>query len=120
MIGIYKLMYTPTDDYYIGSSNNIKNRMHSHKSFFKNDKNIGALQELYNLDPNFDNFDYIVLEECEECDLAKKEKEYLELNIKQKMANNKPLIEYFNKFQAFCVDLSSDSVLKGELNFNYN
>ena len=45
---------------------------------------------------------------------------YLELNIKQKMANNKPLIEYFNKFQAFCVDLSSDSVLKGELNFNYN
>ena len=36
------------------------------------------------------------------------------------MANNKPLIEYFNKFQAFCVDLSSDSVLKGELNFNYN
>ena len=45
---------------------------------------------------------------------------YLELNIKQKMANNKPLIEYFNKFQTFCVDLSSDSVLKGELNFNYN
>jgi len=45
---------------------------------------------------------------------------YLESNIKQKMANNKPLIEYFNKFQAFCVDLSSDSVLKGELNFNYN
>ena len=45
---------------------------------------------------------------------------YLELNIKQKMANNKPLIEYFTKYQAFCVDLSSDSVLKGELNFNYN
>ena len=36
------------------------------------------------------------------------------------MANNKPLIEYFTKYQAFCVDLSSDSVLKGELNFNYN
>ena len=45
---------------------------------------------------------------------------YLQLNDKQKMANNKPLIEYFNKFQAFCIDLSSDRVLKGELNFNYN
>ena len=45
---------------------------------------------------------------------------YLELNINQKMANNQPLIEYFNKFRSFCVDLSSDSVLKGELNFNYN
>ena len=45
---------------------------------------------------------------------------YLQLNDKQKVANNKPLIEYFNKFQAFCIDLSSDRVLKGELNFNYN
>ena len=45
---------------------------------------------------------------------------YLELNIKQKMANNNPLIEYFNKFKAFCFDLSPDSVLKGDLNFNCN
>ena len=40
-------------------------------------------------------------------------------NIQQKMTNNLPLINYFNEFQAFCFDLSSDSVLKGELNFNY-
>ena len=33
--------------------------------------------------------------------------------------NNKDIIEYFNKYQTFCFDLSSDSVLKGELNFNY-
>ena len=45
---------------------------------------------------------------------------YLETNIKQKMANNDLMIKYFNKFQAFCFDLSPDSVLKGELNFNYN
>ena len=45
---------------------------------------------------------------------------YLETNIKQKMANNDLMIKYFNKFQAFCFDLNSDSVLKGELNFNYN
>ena len=47
-------------------------------------------------------------------------KKYLKSNIKQKLANYEPLVKYFNKFQAFCFDLSSDSVLKGELNFNYN
>ena len=33
--------------------------------------------------------------------------------------NNKDIIVYFNKYQTFCFDLSSDSVLQGELNFNY-
>ena len=33
--------------------------------------------------------------------------------------NNKDIIVYFNKYQTFCFDLSPDSVLKGELNFNY-
>ena len=47
-------------------------------------------------------------------------KKYLKSNIKQKLANYEPLIKYFNKFQSFCFDLSSDSVLKGEINFNYN
>ena len=30
------------------------------------------------------------------------------------------LIEYFNQFQAFCFDLDLDSVLRGDLKFNYN
>ena len=29
------------------------------------------------------------------------------------------LIDYFDKYEAFCLDLSSDSVLKGEIKFNY-
>ena len=44
---------------------------------------------------------------------------YLKLNNMKKKANNVSLIEYFDKYQAFCFDLSSDSVLKGDLNFNY-
>ena len=32
---------------------------------------------------------------------------------------NKGIAEYFNKYEAFCFDLSPDSVLKGELKFNY-
>ena len=31
--------------------------------------------------------------------------------------NSIMLVEYFDKYQAFCLDLSIDSVLKGELNF---
>ena len=33
--------------------------------------------------------------------------------------NNSKIADYFDKFQAFCFDLSSDSVLKGKFNFNY-
>ena len=45
---------------------------------------------------------------------------YLKRNIDQKVANNDLLIKYFDKFQAFCFDLSADKVLKGELNFKNN
>ena len=37
----------------------------------------------------------------------------------KKKADNVPLIEYFDKYQAFCLDLSLDSVLKCDLNFRY-
>ena len=44
---------------------------------------------------------------------------YLELNNIKNITNNKDIIEYFDKYEAFCVDLNPDSVLKGELKFNY-
>ena len=44
---------------------------------------------------------------------------HLTYNIAKKTTNNDPIIEYFDKFHAFCLDLISDSVLQGELNFNY-
>ena len=44
---------------------------------------------------------------------------YLSKKNNRETPNNKPLIKYFDKYQAFCFDLSSDSVLKGGLNFNY-
>ena len=44
---------------------------------------------------------------------------YLSLNNVQKKAYNSSLIEYFGEYQAFCFDLSLDSVLKGNLNFKY-
>ena len=44
---------------------------------------------------------------------------YLEQNTKKKGVISIELVDYFDKYQAFCIDLSSDSVLKGDLNFNY-
>ena len=44
---------------------------------------------------------------------------YLVLNADKKSADSIGLVEYFDKYQAFCFDLSSDSVLSGDLNFNY-
>lgn len=44
---------------------------------------------------------------------------YLTHNNMNKEVDNSALIEYFDKYQAFCIDLSLDSVLKGNLNFKY-
>ena len=44
---------------------------------------------------------------------------YLKHNNIKKEAYNASLIRYFDKYQAFCLDLSLDSVLKGDLNFRY-
>ena len=44
---------------------------------------------------------------------------YLSQNIGKIGTNNIGLVEYFDQYQAFCFDLSSDSVVKGGLNFNY-
>jgi len=45
--------------------------------------------------------------------------DYLDQNNKKNNSVNPLLVEYFNRFEAFCFDLSSDSVLKGVINFNY-
>ena len=37
----------------------------------------------------------------------------------RKNPNNIPLMKYFDKYEAFCFDLKADSVLEGNLIFNY-
>ena len=44
---------------------------------------------------------------------------FLEINNIKNTTNNKGIIEYFNKYEAFCFGLSSDSILEGDLKFNY-
>ena len=45
--------------------------------------------------------------------------DYLTIQNKTIPQNNTNLVDYFNKYQAFCFDLCLDSVLKGDLNFTY-
>ena len=45
---------------------------------------------------------------------------HLEFKKDQKNTNNLALIEYFDKYESFCFGLNPDSVLKGDLFFNYN
>ena len=45
--------------------------------------------------------------------------DYLSINIDKKVDYNKGLIGYFDQYVAFCFDLRLDSVLRGDLNFNY-
>ena len=47
-------------------------------------------------------------------------KHYLKVNIDKKVINNDNIISYFHAFETFCFDLTSDSVLKGELKFKFN
>ena len=44
---------------------------------------------------------------------------YLEFNNVKNTTNNGGLVEYFDKYESFCFDLNPNSVLKGELKFNY-
>ena len=60
--------------------------------------------------------DYKLINKDKKCDFLNK---YLSLNDAIKITNNHEIIEYFNKYEAFCFDLRPDSVLKGELKFKY-
>ena len=45
--------------------------------------------------------------------------ENLDFKTTDKLLNYVDLVDYFDKYEAFCFDLNSDSVLQGNLNFNY-
>ena len=44
---------------------------------------------------------------------------YLVFHSDKKTSNNNGLVAYFDKYRTFCLDLSLDNVLKGDINFTY-
>ena len=69
---------------------------------------------------------YNILLDCEKYDrnsLDSKKKfldNYLKSISGKNPVINADLVNYFDKYHSFCIDLTPDSVLSGELNFNYN
>ena len=110
---IYKIYYQKVFDLIF---NNIESNM----------REIGHGDTTINKNMNFliRTF-YNVLINCEKYKQMKTQakniffNKYLEQNNIKNTTNNNGLIDYFNEYAAFCFDLSSDSVLKGELKFNY-
>ena len=44
---------------------------------------------------------------------------YLDINKANKHNKSINIIDYFNQYHSFCLDLSTNNVLKGDLNFSY-
>lgn len=78
MIGIYAIHNKINDKYYIGQTKNINQRWIQHRSRLKchthENCHLQASYDLYGVD----NFEYLVLEECAENELDKKEQYYIE------------------------------------------
>ncbi len=65
---------------------------------------------------------YNILFSCEkykEMENKDKNKFLIEYLKSKNGSNNEGVIDYFDKFEAFCFDLNPDSVLRGEIKFNY-
>ena len=78
-------------------------------------------KNMKNLVKNF----YNILFFCENYHLKSETKknsfflQYLTMNNLKNHEHNDDFIRYIDKYHTFCLDLSSDSVLKGKLNFTY-
>lgn len=78
MIGIYAIHNVVNDKYYIGQAQDINNRWIRHRSNLKNNTHDNShLQNAYNKYGK-ENFEYLVIEECEIYELDEKEITYIQ------------------------------------------
>lgn len=75
--GIYKLVYKPTKQFYIGGSKNLYKRWHSHKSHFKAGRNHKQMQALYDLTGDIGDWKMVLIENCATRVLNRREQHYL-------------------------------------------
>ena len=77
--GVYKITNTITNDFYIGSSKNIKSRWAAHKcpSTWKNHPNNPMYQDMQKY--GVDKFEFEILEEIEEGHLKEAEQKFIEM-----------------------------------------
>lgn len=97
--GIYKITNLKNNKIYIGSSNNLKQRLRQHKSFLKLNEHCNKhLQSSYNK-YGIENFKFEILELVEEKNLEDKEEYYINLfdSTNNKKGYNKRVICNTNK-----------------------
>ena len=77
--GVYKIINTITNDFYIGSSKNVKRRWAVHKcqSSWKKCPNNPMYLDMQKY--GVDKFEFQILEEVESCSLKEKEQQFIEL-----------------------------------------
>ena len=76
--GIYGIKNTSTGRTYVGKSTDVKNRIYQHRSALKHGKHFNPyLQNSYNKH-GADNFEYIILEQCNEKELPVKEQFWID------------------------------------------
>ena len=79
-IGIYKISCN-TNQFYWGSSNNLKRRFIEHRSLLKRNKHgCKKLQYLYDI-YGLENLKFEIVEECDLIELEEKEKFYLDSDV---------------------------------------
>lgn len=79
IIGIYKILNKNNGKSYIGSSINCLQRISKHKSLLKHNKHLNNyLQNSYNKN-GIDNFEFSIIEICNENDLEIREQYYIDL-----------------------------------------
>ena len=110
---LYKTFYQKMFDLIF---NNIELNMreigHGDVTINKNMKYL--VKTFYNILLNCENFNKID-SKSKNLFLSK----FLNQNHSKKGLYNEPLVQYFVKYQAFCFDLTPDSVLSGDINFKY-
>lgn len=90
MTGIYCIHNKSNNKYYIGSASDLQKRKINHFSMLRNNSHHSIyLQRAWNKSKNKEDFEFIILEECEEKELIDKENYYLNLLCDSKNYINK-------------------------------
>lgn len=85
--GIYKLQHT-SGVFYVGSTSNMKMRWAQHKSLFKNNRNLTALQKVFNKSPKIDEWTMTVLQYCAKSRLRQCEDKHLKQHYNNPLCLN--------------------------------
>jgi group I intron endonuclease len=86
--GIYKLVYLPTKQFYIGGTRNLHSRWHSHKSQFKANNNVKNLQEVYNITGDINDWQIKLIAPCSVRSLNRIEQHYIDKHKNNKQCLN--------------------------------